>query len=274
VTTKRKKWLLALAGVVLATAGLYFFLREPVEGPIYKGRHLSEWVEFLGGSRQPSPNQMDAYAAIKAAGTNAHPLLVRWLQHESWRRTLNGWLPASLQRSLWADLILLSPADARADGAVQILSTCTNTSLETVKALSQLMNSTSAPRTAGRAAYVLASIGPAGYPSIASALQNPTNELRTIAMAVFYTELHTPNPEIRVLMPGLIACAGGTNRPSSWMAVDVLGRVGGGRPVRNRRLDEGSPSPGQRYPNACSPCPGQIRYKCPPRPAYLDQFLG
>ncbi len=82
---KRKRRLLAFAGIVALVAGLWLFFNRNTE-PTYDGRPLSEWVVMIGMKKNPSPytdsEKEAATEAIQAIGTNAVPHLVEWLAYE------------------------------------------------------------------------------------------------------------------------------------------------------------------------------------------------
>ena len=232
--SKRRKWVIALA--IAVVVGVLTALLLPFayrEGPIYKGRHLSKWVEVLGYDNPPSAEYFDAWDAIQATGTNACPLLLKWLPHEEshWRYALSPSFKGQSRHSHWVELIVTSPAEARAVGAMTVLRKSTNTSSADVEQLTRLMSSPAAPYTALRAAQILASIGPAGYPALVPKLEGPPSSIRQLVVAnlLFQQNLATP---AHILVPGLIKCAHDTNTPNiDWMAVQVLAKVGEPSPL-------------------------------------------
>src|SRR5262245_54499934 len=75
--SKAFKRRVVIAGLV-ALVGAAIIYSRPRHEPEYMGRPLSHWVRRLvAGSGQDTSN---AEAALRAAGTNAVPFLVEWLQ--------------------------------------------------------------------------------------------------------------------------------------------------------------------------------------------------
>lgn len=62
---------------IVAGAVIFFLLPRVEPEPIYKGRRLSEWLRDYGPTAKVQYTQ--AYAALRAAGTNAIPTLLRML---------------------------------------------------------------------------------------------------------------------------------------------------------------------------------------------------
>jgi hypothetical protein len=77
---KRKRLLLAFAGIVAFVAGLFLVLNHYTE-PTYNGRPLSEWIAPQYAA-PTSPEAKEARIAIKAIGTSALPYLLEWITYE------------------------------------------------------------------------------------------------------------------------------------------------------------------------------------------------
>jgi hypothetical protein len=79
----KPRTLLILAACLAIIGALAFALAKPTE-PTYKGHTLSYWV-------QTSDYNDEAETAIKAIGTNAIPVLIRWISYDppQWRKKLS-----------------------------------------------------------------------------------------------------------------------------------------------------------------------------------------
>lgn len=162
VTSKRRKWLVLLIGVAVAAALVIVALQPAGEGPVYKGRHLSEWVELLGTRTPGSTDWIVARNAVQLTGTNAYPYLFKWLPHEekAWRREI-GWKFWPLTSESVEDTSIgWSRAQKRANGVPYALAAIsTNASPEVVAQLCRLTNRPTAPQTAARARMILDFMG-------------------------------------------------------------------------------------------------------------------
>ena len=87
--SKRKAYLLLLAGAVLAVVVVVVFSRE--REPEYGGKSLSEWVDAyfseMGRDRATEPPERQPGKVILQMGTNTLPYLVKWMGYEapSWK---------------------------------------------------------------------------------------------------------------------------------------------------------------------------------------------
>ena len=68
--------------LVLGVTGLYFINRD--KEPSYQGKRLSEWLALEGprGARRLKAGDGPATAAVMHIGTNALPVLLRWIEYE------------------------------------------------------------------------------------------------------------------------------------------------------------------------------------------------
>ena len=148
--------------VIVAVIGVVLFvtLRPRPEGPIYKGRHLSEWVESLGTHTPGSPTWTVARDAVRAIGADAYPYLLKWLPHEekNWRLHIVEKInPMAYQvddvSAAW------SRAEKRANGVgAAIFAIYSNPGPEVIEDLSRLTNNPVTPRTSRRAMDILDTI--------------------------------------------------------------------------------------------------------------------
>jgi hypothetical protein len=211
MTTKRRKWLLALAGVMVLIALTAWLTRE--REPSYKGVSYSDWLgrywlELHGNYDEPRPHT-EAYLALRAIGTNALPLLLNWVAHaeperRAWLDSVVQRLPAPISESNWAEHLvqpdgppsfctlgfLLLGADA--EGAVP--------------ELERLMHAPDAPSGGMYAALGLAYIGPPGLPPLLQAASDPHARCRYSAV-VSLGELDTNATSALPLLTNLLTDA-------------------------------------------------------------------
>src|SRR6266850_5231806 len=80
---KRSVIIMFVAVVVLGVTGLYFVNRD--KEPVYQGKRLSEWLALegpRGARRRLKAGDGPATAAVMHIGTNALPVLLRWIEYE------------------------------------------------------------------------------------------------------------------------------------------------------------------------------------------------
>src|SRR2546422_797856 len=91
---RRLLFRLLMCALLLAGAALVAVSKLSTKGePAYAGRPLSEWVLLyarLDPVKAGSPATSEAAQAIRHIGTNALPLMVRWIQYEPprWKHVL------------------------------------------------------------------------------------------------------------------------------------------------------------------------------------------
>lgn len=162
--------------------------------PVYHGYSLTQWLDdYYVDSRSDinddSPHT-EAYFAIRAIGTNALPTLLDWVTHDPpapnprlaqfadhlpsaiadnrfvWKITHPEWRPNNWPQAF-------SVLGAQANGAVP--------------ELTRLMYAPDAPYDGLIAAGALASIGPAGLPSLEAAVLDPHARCRSAAIEMLDT---------------------------------------------------------------------------------------
>lgn len=104
---RRRRVIIILATCLLTATGLVAFWPGPKE-PECDGKKLSEWLDICRnyGRRGylPSPSAEYAQHAVQKIGTNALPLLVKWMNYDmpKWKSDLLGskhsrWLPKPIR---------------------------------------------------------------------------------------------------------------------------------------------------------------------------------
>jgi hypothetical protein len=226
VTSKRRNVVLVAVAAALVIPALWVLLVPSGQGPVYQRHHLSFWVEAIGGEHYQfnMTNYVTARAAIRSAGSNATPYLLKWIQHEepARRRIIVGQFCRFLPERFFVPLAV-SLSQRRAVGASDAFGLIrTNAGPTAVATLPQLAANKSAPQTAARAAQALALIGPAGVPAIADILQTPNHPGRLGAL-VGLEQSQLARDSVPILIPVVLACLTDTNTFCSISARHVLG---------------------------------------------------
>ena len=157
--------------------------RPNVEEPRYNGQPLSYW---LGLYQQyvyeyQSPEAATARQAVLNVGTNALPILLRWIEYEppAWREKLVRYLPTRVSGNQkirnWAGGTAKQHARLAGIG-FGILKT---NALPAVPTLTALMNDSSAPGKRSRAILALAAMGEPAIPTLRAALQRGSRTIQT-----------------------------------------------------------------------------------------------
>jgi HEAT repeat protein len=140
-----------------------------------------------------SPRRLEAEAAIQAIGTNAIPLLLKWIHAEqsSGSRRLHAAinkLPSTVGPSAFLYLhSLATPRDQkRALAAIVAFSVLRSQATPAVPELTRLVNDTNSPQTARYATIALAWIGTNALPSLVIALTSEDRGVRETAASAFH----------------------------------------------------------------------------------------
>jgi len=170
----------AVAAIVVVVVGWAVFRERE---PVYQGKTLSEWMAVRQWGDTPAKKE-EADDALQRIGTNALPILLKWLRYEQpqWRNRAYVRLISRLPR--WVGGIALfnrllhnrewEQAGLAADTVHRLGAGATNAIPELVA----IMARTSATNASQRAVYVLASLGTAGLPPMLNALSDPGNAQR------------------------------------------------------------------------------------------------
>ena len=238
----RRRWPLVLIGSGVLALVLWLLVREPGEGPLCKGRRLSEWVEVFGQLQVGMLHVgapigggegifSDAKEAVTEAGTNAFPYLLKWLQYQG--PPLRRRLPDPLKKFIFdhrkLELRMISHGELREEGvrpAFRLLRT--NVTPATIEELARLMNATNAPQIARKATCILLELAPAGLPPIVKVIENPRHPMRELAVsgiAVTAVTAASLGPAGEQLVPGLIQCLRDTTPDIPEDAARALGRL-------------------------------------------------
>lgn len=229
VTSKRRKWLLILAGG-LALPNLVLFLTRERE-PSYEGKSLSEWVEIY--ARDSKAND-PASKAIRHIGTNAVPYLLKWVSYESPKNgikksvaNLIDKLPDGIKPYFLEDWTQSRSKVERAWNSAHAFSIFREESSLCIPPLVKMMNNTNSPDAAENATCALAWIGPDAEPIFAATLADtnaPAIARRNIPFVLgIFANLYRSSPHS---VPLLLQCLQDTDQEVKDRAVRSLGFIG------------------------------------------------
>ena len=189
----RPGWLCVSLFTLLVTCTAGRVAAEDQNEPTYQGRSLSEWTDDLGtlgraGVRGPEPQ---ASIAIRHMGTNAIPILLKWMSEpdpsEVTKTNVSPWFNTSRSQ--------------RAAMAFGILG---ETARPAIPELTRLAGTSSDPKRVERCANCLAGIGPEAVASLLSLATNGPPLASWHAFHALYDFEGTPLA--KALVPVLIKC--------------------------------------------------------------------
>jgi hypothetical protein len=178
---KHRKLLAATLFAVLAITIVVLLAHEPE--PRYNGRSLSSWLKAYAaiyettGTTQTIPDVGEAVHAIQAIGTNALPLLLKWIQQEppSWQQAAHRKLPKRLWNTAPARLLIDGPGYEKASHAMNAFDILGTNAAPAIPGLVKLMTGTTNRTIVARAIGALGGIGVPALPYLITALSN-TNQ--------------------------------------------------------------------------------------------------
>jgi hypothetical protein len=219
VTSKRRKWLLVLAGLVVAATLTVWLTRD--REPSYEGKPLSFWIlhnkrpggVVYGGQmipNPPSPLKDQARDAIRHMGPDAIPYLVKWMQFDSWgrgvRQTVQEFsrkLPPSIAPTFLCKCS--DTAGERAAAAADAFSVLGDDARSAVPDLIALVNSPGQTERFGNAIRALDGIGSNAIPALSAHISNTNafNREQTIQALMMYPTLAKSGAPA---LPALVRC--------------------------------------------------------------------
>lgn len=203
----KRSSLLLLIPCLALVIGLLTLPRREHE-PQYQGQPLSHWV--LLSQRAVQSDEADK--AISEIGTNALPLLMKWIRYErpAWRGELAKDNHPILQR--FVGPFVTTKREVLADASLFGFKTLGANAAIAIPELTGLMRNASAPQTAFRAMGALSQIGTNGLRPLISAIQDPKYPFhyRAVATIAF---MHASPVSATVTTPVLIQCLSDTTNP-------------------------------------------------------------
>jgi len=175
----------ALAGLLIALAGLVWLmvLGRGSREPFYDGKPLSEWLrafDYYAKPDQPGTSVRDARRAIRAAGTNAIPTLLRMLRATDSTLKLN--LIDLLQKQHLVNFRFRTASRLHAEAVTAFHYLGVRAELA-VPELIKMFNETPPLPARASIAHVLGNLGPAAEDAIPSLQRALTNTNRSVASA-------------------------------------------------------------------------------------------
>jgi hypothetical protein len=223
---RKHRTVLTVAIVVGIGLG-WLALPRPAREPEYEGYPLSYWL--LARERLAERASPQAQNAVREVGTNAIPVLLRWMRYEipAWRQQLRysrlwGHLGSFARES--ARSLMTTRAERLADASAGAFKELGPEGRAAIPALIGLMDNTNAPHTALRAMLALGDLGTNGLAPLVSAMQDRKYPLRFWAVSEVSSRGATPD-EADLITPPLLECLTDTSNPYiPLMAAMALGR--------------------------------------------------
>jgi hypothetical protein len=203
---KRRSLLLLIPCLAIVIGLLMLPSRE--HEPQYHGQPLSHWV--LLSQRAIQSDEADK--AIREIGTNALPLLLKWIRYElpAWRGKLAKDNHPILQRLVGP--FVTTKQEVLADARILSFRILGTNAAIAIPELAGLMRNASAPQTAFRAMGALSQIGTNGLPPLISAIQDSQYPFRVWAVTTI-AFMHASPASASVTTPVLIQCLSDTTTP-------------------------------------------------------------
>jgi HEAT repeat protein len=232
--TRRTKVITVAAFAGLVALCIFLAYDKGGEGPIYHGKPLSHWVDIYGAPGN-GPRDPEAEDAIKSAGTNAFPYLIKWTQ---WNRVpLGARLPKPVAKLIYNQNpeVLISRRERRIIGAQLAFQPLRKLATPAaMEELAKLMNTAAsnpaASEIATRAFTILASLRPRGLVPLIPVIENPKHPLRRDAVESINVSVKN-DLNAEMFAPGLIRCLDDTDYSIRTIAADALGDFQAAPPV-------------------------------------------
>ena len=203
---QRRNWLAVLLAAAFCGGG-WLMLRPPEREPVYEGKPLSYWLESYGPIMvATNRSQREADAAVRQAGTNALPTLLRMLRARNSSMTLK--LVELVQQQHFVAIHFLFPRldrNYQAQVGFRILRADASNA---VPALIKILEEKRSWESAMFTAISLGNIGPAAAAAVPALLQNatdPESEARGSSLLALGLIGAVPERVVPVLIHGLNA---------------------------------------------------------------------
>ncbi len=216
--------MLVLAGAVLAITLFLLLTRE--REPAYQGQSLTQW---LMKSRSPQ-SRPEAEDAIRHIGTNALPLLLKWVTNDPPRfsfKSLVNKLPDAITPQpvrRWANYDFNRN---RAMAAAFAFAQLGDDARSAIPQLTTAMTNSAATNASLRAIYALSSIGKAAIPALAAQIANTNLPNRSMLIHSFGRSpaLVTNAAYATSAVPLLVACLDESDLSIAASAISALRRM-------------------------------------------------
>jgi len=236
---RRYKWLLVLVVCLLAMISLWLAFRPPAD-PIYRGRTLTSWADQYSNAHQgrqraylPSSSlryegvDAEAEEAMRAIGTNAFPVVLKWLHFEDDHSSVRLYyslgldhLPSALRNRI-RQWVFDDRGLRRAQEASQVLQVLGPDAVQIAPRLIRLCNKASEPDTAYRSLAVLGTLGTNALPQLMQVLQNTNHPYRGAAVRQV-EQILSRSPPLSLQTPLLVECLHDRNSSLVILACQLL----------------------------------------------------
>jgi HEAT repeat protein len=164
-----------LLAVPLVGAVAWLVFSRHYHEPVYKGKPLTAWLDLyiIQSSRSPVSDFIQANEAVRSAGTNAIPILLRMLQATD--RPLKLKLTALAERQHLIKLQALVPSAERNREGAMGLQALGASARSAVPAVIEIYEARVSPSSERWSSYALGAIGPAAKEAIPTLLRATTN---------------------------------------------------------------------------------------------------
>jgi HEAT repeat protein len=184
----------ALLALPLVGVTAWLLFGSHYREPVYKGKPLRSWLDLYSvrSTRSPLTDFTQANEAVRSAGTNAIPILLRMLRAKDSPLKLK--LAALAQRQHLIKLQAPVPAEERNRQAAMGLQALGNSAASAVPAAIQIYEARLSPSSERWSSYALGAIGPTAKQAIPALLRGATNanpqsrQNSLIALASIHTE--------------------------------------------------------------------------------------
>jgi HEAT repeat protein len=249
----RKRFLIALAALIVALAGVIAWQALREREPVYQGKRLTLWLyaAYSGHGR----NGEGAEEAVRQAGTNAIPTLLRMLRAKDSALRVKATELAGRQHLIEIEF---THAEGWNDAAVMGFHLLGSKVQSAVPALIEIANQNISPSSRNDAICALGMVGPLAKNALPSLLRWTTNAdwkgrfyaIRSLyeigaepdrVLPVLISALHDPNqmvqsravwtlgewgPNARIAVPVLVDCLNASNGfPVRSEVIDALKKI-------------------------------------------------
>jgi len=210
---KRKTVLLLATCLAVAATLVALLCRDP--GPRYQGRPIDEWLEPLGGNaRQHTTGGIgyaDAHTAVKEIGTNAIPILLKWIAYKpnpsKSKQTISKLLsilpPRARPQRVVGWLYAKDPEQIRIDAALAAFALLGSDACSAAPGLARIATVSADQGPAERAVDALVGIGPLGLPALLGVITNRNAQARYYATASIRKLGKDATPAVPTIIPYL-----------------------------------------------------------------------
>jgi hypothetical protein len=210
--TRRAWTILGICGALLLGLSAAVWFQEPR----HSGRKLSQWLllyDKAASTRNGNEQRTEAEAAVRSIGTNALPLVLRWIQYERspWRgqalagmRALPAWFNGALHQNRLTRVLESTAGESRAYRARLFFKILGAEATNAIPELTRLVREGPRGRAIpGRALLSLAALGDAGLDPILKLMEDPrVPDRHTVVFAL--AQMRAEGVDVSRAFPALV----------------------------------------------------------------------